>query len=587
MASITKKIISYSLLVLILLVTGCGESKNLTKTEPQVATFSWFEYQGDDEMFRSSMDEDQFRNPILSGYYPDPSVVVVGDDYYMVNSTFGLYPGIPVFHSTDLVNWTQLGNAIDRPDMLPYDDVLHAGYLGVFAATIEYHQGTFYIMNTCVYCGGNFVLTAKDPAGPWSDPIWLPHIDGIDPSLFIDDDGKFFVVHNKEPEDPTVDGHRVISVMEVDPATFAARSEDITLIDGADPAPYNTTHIEGPHIYKIEGQYYVSAAGGGTGLNHQQLIFRSENILGPYLPYENNPILTQVGLAKDRKNAVTSTGHTDIFKDANGDWWAVFLGTRVYGLDKHQEGPANFHTGRETFLLPVTWKDGWPIILESGKPVPLIVDRPSLPDSGPAPRPTTGNYTVKDEFNDSKLGFEWLFVRAPESPWWQTGDGNLKIQARANRIGSLSLFDYTPQPSFIGQRVAHMSASATTEMRFTPETEDEEAGMMALQNDFFYYAFGLGLSDNDETVLRVRMRNKMATLFNGETLAEIPVNVADGAPIYLRTTLNKDKISFAYSLDGNTFISVLENADATVLTTAKAGGFIGAVIGLYAEGEVE
>lgn len=539
------------------------------------AYFDWFDYAGADTLFETALEPGQFRNPILAGYYPDPSVVVVEDDYYMVNSTFGFYPGIPVFHSRDLINWTQLGNAVDRPDMMPFDG-LNLGNHGVYAATIEHHDGIFYIMNTCVNCGGNFVLTATDPAGPWSDPIWLPHIPGIDPSLFIDDDGAFYVVHHANPAEPDYPGHTLINIIEVDPESFEARSEDVTLVDGAEETPWNTIYIEGPHVYKVDDRYILSAPGGGTGYHHQQLAFEADGVFGPYTAYPGNPILTQHGLPDDRANPVTATGHADIFQAANGEWWAVFLATRVYDLETPPRDPGNFQTGRETFLLPVTWIDGWPIILERGAPLPLILDRPDLPDAGPVPRQMTGNYARREQF-DGELGPEWLFIRTPHETWWSSGEGVLTLPARPERIGDRG------QPSFVGQRLAHMRAQITTQMRFTPAHEGEEAGLLALQNDAFYYAFGLGRNARGEAVLRIRRRAGTDEFARGETLAETIVDLADGAMVRLRLAFDQDRLDFSYSLDDDTYVSLLDGADASLLGSMRAGGFTGAVIGMYAE----
>ncbi|SMF53947.1 Beta-xylosidase [Alteromonadaceae bacterium Bs31] len=186
-----RKLVKAACMFLLLntgLLAACNSSSpsHIKVSEEIVkARFLWFEYSGDDDEFKTALAKDEFRNPILAGYHPDPSIVRVGDDYYLVNSTFGFYPGIPIFHSRDLVNWTQIGNVIHRSEQLDFDG-LHLGYNGVYAPAIEHRNGIFYVINTCIGCGGNFVVTASDPAGPWSDPIWMPHLGGIDPSLFFE-----------------------------------------------------------------------------------------------------------------------------------------------------------------------------------------------------------------------------------------------------------------------------------------------------------------------------------------------------------------------------------------------------------------
>lgn len=540
------------------------------------AHFGWLDYKGHDAVFDQPLRKGEYRNPVLTGFYPDPSAVRVGNDYYLINSTFAFYPGIPIFHSRDLVNWKQIGNVIDRPDMMPFDgDAL--GNNGVYAPQISYHNGTFYVINTCVGCGGNFIVTAKNPAGPWSKPIWLPHIPGIDPSLFWDDDGKVYVVHQGDPPNKRYPGHTAIWLMEVDPVTFSKRSDDVMLVDGGVKQPWHTEWIEGPHLYKINGQYMLWAAGGGTGYYHGELAFKSSKPFGPYEADPNNPILTQFGLPDDRPNPVTATGHADLLQDSQGKWWAVFLGTRPYDLTTPPQDPGRFATGRETFMLPVKWRDGWPVVTEKGEAVPYIVKGPTLPRSVPAGRFLNGNYSVREGFTDSKLGPQWLFARTPHTQWWQVRGGELTITPRSEHMGD------KVQPSFVGRRLAHMTATITTPMRFRPRSAGDEAGLMAVQNDEFYYAFGLGLNGAGKTVLRVRERDGATDPAHGKVLAETPVQLRAGQPIYLRMNVDKAKAAFSYSLDGTSYRSVLNDADASPLTTAAAGGFVGAVIGPYAE----
>lgn len=540
------------------------------------AVFEWVEYAGADPVFARKPPPGTFQNPILTGFYPDPSIERVGDDYYLVNSTFGFYPGVPVFHSTDLVHWTQIGNAIDRPGMMPFGADVNLGRGGIYAPTIRHHDGTFYLITTCVGCGGNFILTSRDPAQGWSDPVWLPHIGGIDPSLFFDDDGRVYIVHHADPAVKKYPAHTQIRVMEVDPKTFAPRSEDVLLVDGSDKQPWHTDYIEGPHIYKIDGRYYLSAAGGGTGYYHQQQFYRGDSPFGPFEANPGNPVLTQFGLPDDRPDPVTATGHADLVQDQTGQWWTVFLGTRVYDLATPPQDPGNFHTGRETFLLPVRWEDGWPVVLAKGQPLPWTPKAPALP-AGKAPAvPTTGNFGWREEFDAPALPPQWLFARTPRSQWWNTGKGALVLQPRAERIGG------NGQPSFVGRRVQHMKASFATRLRFSPSRPGDEAGLLAVQNDDFYYAFGLGTNERGDPVLRVHRRRGRDEPADGTVLAERTLGPEARDGLTLKIEIDKARIGFRYSTDGAAFATLLDDADARVLTTAVAGGFTGAVVGPYA-----
>lgn len=556
--------------------TAAGPGSNSGSDSGQ-AVFEWVEYAGADPVFEQKPPAGTFQNPILAGFYPDPSIERVGDDYYMVNSTFGFYPGVPVFHSRDLVNWTQVGNAIDRPDTMPFGSSVSLNGGGIYAPTIRFHDGLFYLATTCVGCGGNFIVTTSDPAGDWSDPIWLPHIGGIDPSPFFDDDGRAYIVHHADPPAKKYPAHTQIRIMEVDPKTFAPLSEDVLLVDGSDKQPWHTDYIEGPHIYKVGGRYYLSAAGGGTGYFHQQLFYRADTPFGPFEANPGNPVLTQFGLPDERPDPVTATGHADLVQDQAGNWWTVFLGTRVYDLATPPQDPGNFHTGRETFLLPVRWEDGWPVMLANGQPLPWTPKAPALPAGNAPAVPTTGNFGWREEFDAPALPPQWLFARTPTSQWWSSGDGGaLVLQPRAERIGG------NGQPSFVGRRIQHMKASFATRLKFSPSRTGDEAGLLAVQNDDFYYAFGLGTNERGDAVLRVHRRRGSDEPADGVVLAErsLGAEVRDG--VTLKVDIDRARIDFAYSADGETFATLLGDADARVLTSAVASGFTGAVVGPYA-----
>ena len=339
-----------------------------TAAQAEPARFERFTYDGQSiEQVKAGPGE--YINPILSGYYPDPTITRVGDDYYLVNSSFAHFPGLPIFKSKDLVNWVQIGNAIDRPSQLDFTGRRTSE--AVFAPDISWHDGVFYIVNTCVACRNNFVITATDPAGPWSDPIWLP-FEGIDPSIYWEGD-KAYIVNNRAPDEPPrYDGHRAIWIQEYDWRAGKMVGPSTQLINGGVDISKKPVWIEGPHIFRKDGYYYLTAAEGGTSVNHSQVVLRSKKLRGPYLPYADNPILTQRDMDPNRPDPIGSAGHAKLIQTQKGDWWATFLAVRPYKGDF-------YNIGRETFLLPVTWKDGWPIILPRGEKIPHVGKVPDLP----------------------------------------------------------------------------------------------------------------------------------------------------------------------------------------------------------------
>ncbi len=257
------------------------------------AQFSWVSYEGRDPAEREfPTNQAQYRNPVIPGFQPDPSIVRVQDDFYLINSSFAFFPGIPIFHSKDLVNWEQIGNAIDRPEQFNFDGLGIAR--AIFAPTIRWHEGVFYIVGTCEDCGFNFIISAINPAGRWSDPTWLKSIDGVDPDLFIDTDGRAWIANNGPPRHaPMYEGHRAIWLQEFDLATRKMLGPREVVVDGGVDIAQHPIWIEGPHLIRKAGWYYLIAAEGGTAGGHSEVVFRSEKVTGPYIPAPGNPILTQ------------------------------------------------------------------------------------------------------------------------------------------------------------------------------------------------------------------------------------------------------------------------------------------------------
>lgn len=511
----------------------------------------------------------KFFNPILSGFYPDPSICRVGEDYYLVNSTFAYFPGITVFQSKDLVNWKLIGHVLDRPEQANLNGL--GVSRGVFAPSIRYHNGVFYVTCTLVDAGGNFVVTAKNPAGPWSNLVWIPEINGIDPSLFFDDDGKAYIIYNSVAPDnkPLYDGHRTIRMYEFDAKNLKVVGQEKILVNGGTDISKKPIWIEGPHIFKKDGFYYLIAAEGGTAENHSEVVFRSLKVDGPYIPYEKNPILTQRHLNPAREFPITCTGHADFVETPNGQWWAVFLGCRPY--KPYQE---NFYnTGRETFLAPVKWIDGWPVINPDYQEVQYSYPYPLKPNKNFATRKYSGNFIFYDDFKSADLVKDWIFLRTPLEKWYELKEGKLKIKLRPETCGGKA------NPSFIAHRQQHQNCSAVIKMKFEPKAENEKAGLVIFQNEDHYYFLCKSIKDGIPVIQLYKSKeNENLELFEEKTLSKDDMY----KEIILKIEANGKDYSFYYGFDKNKLKLLKENVDGTFLSTKIAGGFVGAVFGLYA-----
>lgn len=508
--------------------------------------------------------ERKITNPILSGYYPDPSICQVEDDYYLVNSTFCHFPGIPVFHSKDLVDWELIGHVLDRPEQFNTDGLEISR--GVFAPAISYNNGTFYVVNTLVNCGGNFVTTAKDPAGPWSDPVFLPEINGIDPSLFFDNEGKAYIIYNSDAPDnkPLYQGHRTIRMFEFDLENLKVVGENKILVNGGVDISKKPIWIEGPHIFKKNDWYYLIAAEGGTAEWHSEVVFRSKNVDGPYIPWDKNPILTQRHLDSNRKNPVTCTGHADLFTAPDGSWWAVFLGCRPY--------EQNFYnTGRETFMAPVKWTDdGWPVINPDFEEVQYSYTINTKPQVAKPKFQYSGNFTDHDDFEDNELNLNWIQLRTPSEKWYSLENGKLKIQLSKETASELV------NPAFIGHRQQHIKSSIVTAMDFSAKSENEKAGLLIFQNSKHYYFLCKSIKDGKEEIQLYKSAEEKVELLAAQELK----NKDD--TIILKIASQKKGYNFYYGTSKDDLNLLAEKVDPTFLSTKVAGGFVGTISGMYA-----
>jgi alpha-N-arabinofuranosidase len=549
----------------LLLVFGATAASALSA--PAGVTFDRFDYTGRDAIFDSPVPAGHYRNPILAGFYPDPSICRVGDDYYLINSSFAYFPGLPVFHSRDLVNWKQMGNVIARPSQLDYDGL--GVTRGLFAPALSQHGGTFYVVCTFVDKGGNFLMTATDPAGPWSDPVWLD-FDGIDPSLFFDDDGRAWLVNNGNPPDnqPLYQGHRAIWLQEFDVAAKKLIGPRSIIVNGGTDLSKHPVWIEGPHLYKRNGWYYLCCAEGGTSDQHSQVVFRSKSVTGPFVPWDRNPILTQRDLDGTVPHAVTSTGHADLVVGPDGNWWATFLACRPFA--------GHFTTtGRETFLLPVTWTDdGWPLILPPGRRVPYVVASPDGVSVDPSPvAPLTGNFTWTDNFDAPALSSQWIMLRQPRETWWSLSahPGRLTLTPRAEALAGKG------NPSFLARRVQHARFEAATTLS-VPAESGVSAGLVAFQSETHYYYLGVRRTAG-EVNLFLECRN------GGAPDIVATATLPNSKQIELRLTGKDQALAFSYATEPGKWQTLVSHADTLPITVQAAGGglhFTGAVVGPYA-----
>lgn len=494
-------------------------------------------------------------NPLIPGCYPDPSICRVGNDYYLVNSSFAFYPGVPIWHSTDLKNWKQLGYVLNRPSQLPmYDGLRISG--GIYAPDIKYnpHNGLFYMITTDVDGRGNFFVTTDDPKKcNWSEPTFLPEVGGIDPSLLFDEDGKAYIVNNDGPQGkPEYDGHRAIWMREFDWKNGCTVGKQKMIVDGGIDKSQKPVWIEGPHLYHINGTYYLMAAEGGTGPNHSEVILSSDAPFGPFKPCSINPILTQRDLPANRTNPVTCVGHADLIETPEGEWYAVFLGVRPYS-DGHDV------MGRETFMLPVTWQDNQPVILPQGETITYKTNRP---------------YGPSTLWTNDGLAKEAFFVRTPLVPCYEiTNKGVLSLVA-----SSSDLCDKR-QPAAIGRWINNNTFTAQTAVAFEPKSKEDFAGITCFHDDYSYIRFGITLDSegNSAIALEAYSLGKLCS----SAIVALPQSQDK---IYLKVE-GDDTVNYTFSYatsNKGDWTQIGEPVSANLLSTQTAGGFTGTMVGVYA-----
>ena len=566
---VMKRKMNLSLLLatfsLTLTVMGLNAQKSVNANQP---VFSQFIYQGEDPVYKENpLQPDEFYNPILQGCYPDPSITRKGDDYFLVSSSFAMFPGVPIFHSNDLVNWKQLGHVLDRKSQLIVHDCGISA--GIYAPAIKYnpYNDTFYMITTQIAGNiGNLVVKTKDPFKGWSEVQKL-NFGGIDPSLFFDEDGKAYVIHNDAPDSgkELYEGHRVIKIWEYDMAMDQViPGTDQIIVDGGVDITKQPIWIEAPHIYKRNGIYYLMCAEGGTGDWHSEVIFTSDHPKGPYKPAGNNPILSQRYLHPNRVNKVDWAGHADLIEGPDGNHYGVFLAIRPNEQQR-------VNTGRETFILPVDWSGKYPVF-ENG----LIPLEPKLKMPAGVENKTgsegffpNGNFTFHDNFRSTPLDHRWIGVRGPREEFITMVKEGILIKPFAINLKAVA------PTSTLFHRQQHRHFTATTILQYKPSSENELAGMVCYQSERFHYLFGITRKGKQDYLVLQRTERGISTI-----LASTPIE--SGKPLSLQINAKGDNYRFNYATDGKTFHNLGGTVSGDILSTDVAGGFTGNLIGLHA-----
>jgi xylan 1,4-beta-xylosidase len=481
----------------------------------------------------------QYRNPVLPGFYPDPSVCRVGRDFYLVTSSFEYFPGVPIFHSRDLVHWEQVGHCLTRPSQLPLEGAQASG--GIFAPTLRHHAGTFYMTTTNTSFGGNFIVTAPAPEGPWSEPIAVAQ-PGIDPSLFFDEDGTVLYTTS----------HGGALQSRIDVGTGKLLSEPRLIWTGT-----GGQYPEGPHLYFRQGWYYLLLSEGGTEYGHMITMARARTPWGPFEPCARNPLLTH----RSHRSPIQAVGHADLVEAPDGSWHAVFLGVRPNGY------PPCYHLGRETFLSPVVWADdGFPVFGHHG--------RVALEMETPLPVEAVTTAIERDDFEAGSLAPSWNFLRNPEPALYSLHErpGFLRLR------GALQGLDDVASPAWVGKRQRHFAVRAAVCVEFHPETEGEEAGIVVRMNERHHYEIFVTQRGGRPSVV---VRRRIGTL--RAEVAVRPLEPDQASRLVLAVDAERSKYVFSCG-PSEQELATLAEGETRYLSTEVAGGFTGVYFAMYASG---
>jgi xylan 1,4-beta-xylosidase len=507
----------------------------------------------------------QVSNPILPGFHPDPSIVRHGEDYYIATSSFQWFPGLRIHHSKDLVNWHLLGSPLDRKSQLDLTSVPDSGGVWAPCLSVDPATGTFYLIYSIVrsrpaYLSDvvNLLVTASDPAGPWSDPIVL-NGRGFDASLYHGEDGTKWLLQMQWDHRPGRNGFSGVLLQQYDPSAQQLVGKPRLIFEGS---PLGCT--EGPHIYKRNGWYYLMTAEGGTSYDHAVTIARSRDIAGPYTIHPGNPILTSV----DQPNApLQKAGHASLVQTPNDEWYMPHLCARPLPETRR------CILGRETAIQKIVWdEDGWPRLEGGGQTPGLVVPAPTgVKMQLPNRVPTTVSFGGPGL--DSRLNT----LRQPPDPSW------LSLSERTGwlRLRGGASPQSLREQSLVGLRVQDMRCQARVRIEFAPDHFQQMAGLMAYYDTKCHYYLHV---THDEHVGRclyliVSDQGKLSSPLTA------PVPIGEGLPCYLRADLDHSDLTFSHSTDGRDWRKIGPVLDSSILSDdyCPGLGFTGMFFALAAQ----
>ncbi len=545
----------------------------------------------------------KLKNPIIPGFYPDPSICRVGDDFYIACSSFELFPGIPVFHSKDLAHWEQIGYAMTEKNGLHVTKNSMVG--GVMAPTIRYHDGTFYIINANFSDRGNYIITARNPAGPWSEPIWLEDVPGIDASIFFDDDGEAYILGTGDVWDNgTGVMERGIWLAPYDIKNFRLSGETVTIFNSA---MRGAASPEAPHLYHIGDYYYLLIAEGGTEHYHSVAVARSRELFGFYENNPANPVMTHRHMGYTCP--ITNVGHADLVQGRDENWYAVMLASRL--IDRKYK-----NLGRETFICPVVWDRGWPLFSPTTGKLEWEYDVPenlSVKENAekysaerrrvdslecPTAEISTGSGGFEGSeynFEEKDLGLEWTFWGTPYEKFYKIENSKLYLrcisQSLTEELYQMGEWDAARRDAyaaFLAQRQCEMDVTVSCRMSFLP-TERESAGLAIVQamNHQIHLE---RMQEGGQQKLRLVLYTAdyqvppympgFRSVNNEEVIAETEWNETD---IVLQMQIRHEEVNVRYGSDRNC-LRELCIVDAGQINPEKVGCMSGTIIGMYASG---